>query len=202
MVLAIIENIVEIELSIAKLNMPAPFEILYENDMWIGDTGALSHLKNNKLGASNKRYLGSASLGYAGKALKATSTIHVAGRFVEKDGTLGLKAFMTEVNFNEKLNFNLISPTQLLCNGWTITMGNATGILLTNGNGGEIKFNIVVSMAHGAIFACHFVQNVEVSATSTDVGAKMSIFKAHGLLGHGNEEPKRATAWELGWILA
>ena len=187
---------------VAKIDMPAPFEILYENDVWIGGTGASSHSTNNKLSASNERNIGSMSIGHDGKALKATTTINVAGRFIEKGRTLGLKATLTEVTFNEKLNLNLISLTHLLCNGWIITTGNAAGICLMHENGGEIKFDIVVHMTRGAIFACHFVQNVEVSAAFTDVGVKMNIFKAHGLLGHGNEESTNATAWVLRWPLA
>ena len=38
-------------------------------------------------------------------------------------------------------------------------------------------------------------------AACTDVGTKMNIQKAHGLLGHGDEESTRKTAQELGWIL-
>ena len=38
-------------------------------------------------------------------------------------------------------------------------------------------------------------------AACTDVGTKMNIQKAHGLLGHGDEESTRKTAQKLGWIL-
>jgi hypothetical protein len=89
--------------------------------------------------------------------VKATSTIDVSGQFVTRDGTLGLKATLTDVNYNEKLNFNLISLTRLLCSGWSITSGNAAGITLINGSGGVINFDIMVPMSCGAIFACGFV---------------------------------------------
>ena len=63
------------EVSAAKLYVPMSFEMLYDRDMWISDTGASSHSTNNKTGATNERKFGSASLGHAGKAVKATSTI-------------------------------------------------------------------------------------------------------------------------------
>ena len=82
--------------------------------------------------------------------MKATSTIDVSGQFVTQDGTLGLKATLTDVNYNEKLNFNLISLTRLHCSGWSIGSGNAAGIILTNKKGGVINFDIVIPMARGA----------------------------------------------------
>ena len=54
----------EIEVSAAKLDMPTTFEILYEDDVWICDTGASSHSTNNKLGARNEKNSGSASVGH------------------------------------------------------------------------------------------------------------------------------------------
>ena len=64
-----------------------------------------------------------------------------------------------------------------------------------------INFDIVIPTAHGAIFACRFVRDADVCAACTDVGTKMNIQKAHGLLGHGDKESTRRTAQELGWIL-
>ena len=74
-----------IEVSATKLEIPASFEILYQNDIWICDTGASSHSTPYRLGARNERASGSASLGHAGEAVKATSTIDLPGQFVAKD---------------------------------------------------------------------------------------------------------------------
>ena len=71
---------------------------------------------------------GIVSLGHVGKALKATRTIDLPGQYVTKDGTLGLKATLTDVNFNETHNFNLMSLTRLLMRGWSIETGDETGI--------------------------------------------------------------------------
>ncbi len=96
----------------------------------------------------------SASLGRTTKAVKTTCTIDVTGRFVTQDGASGLKATLINVNYTEKLNFNLISLTRLLCSHWRFTSGNAASVILTNGNGGVINFDIVIPKARGAIFAC------------------------------------------------
>ena len=51
------------------------------------------------------------------------------------------------------------------------------------------------------VFACRFVQDMELSAMSTDVGMKMNIWKAHRLLGHGNGESMQFTEKQLGWTI-
>ena len=83
-----------------------------------------------------------------------TSTINVSGQFVTQDGTLGLKTALTDVNYNEKLNFNLTSSTLLLCIGRIIPSRNATGIKLINKYGRMINFDIMILTAHEVISAC------------------------------------------------
>ncbi len=95
-------------MSVTKLDKPMHFEMLYESDIWISDSGTSSHSTNNKTDAVNERQVGSVSLGHTREAVKATTTIDVSGQFVAQDGTLGLKATLTDVKYNEKLNFNLI----------------------------------------------------------------------------------------------
>lgn len=175
------------------------FDVLFEEDVFICDSGASNHSSKSKVGARNERPTNSSSLGHAGEAVEAECTIDLAGQFVAKDGSLGLKATLTEVSVNKKYNFNLISLTRLLRNGWHITQGDDTGIVIENKDGNRIAFDIVVLTARGAIFACRFVRDVELSAVGTEAG--ISITKAHRLLGHVHEERTRQIAKHLGWRL-
>ena len=92
------------------------FDVLFEEDVFICDSGASNHSSKSKVGARNERPTNSSSLGHAGEAVEAECTIDLAGQFVAKDGSLGLKATLTEVSVNKKYNFNLISLTRLLLN--------------------------------------------------------------------------------------
>ena len=117
-----------------------------------------------------------------------------------KYGSLGMKATLTDVNYNESSNFNLISLTRMICRGWNIKKGNATGITITHGSSGsEIDFDIVTKTAKVAIFARRYIQDAEVSASSTDTGMKTSITKAHEPLGHVNEDSVREMGKNLQW---
>ena len=64
--------------------VPTSIKMLSQPDIWICDTGASSHSTNKKSGAKNERNTGSASLGHAGQAFKATMTVDLPGQYVTK----------------------------------------------------------------------------------------------------------------------
>ena len=72
--------------------MPTSFEILYEGNVWICDTGASSHLTNDASETKNVRNSGSPGIGHTSESVKAYKTIDLQGQFMAKDGTSGLKA--------------------------------------------------------------------------------------------------------------
>ena len=190
----------EVEMALGSMTVPASIDILQEDDVWICDTGASSHSSKSKKGARSVKDTNSTSVGHAGPAVKATSTIEVPGRFLEKDGSPGMKAVLTEVSYNKGLNFNLFSLTRMLVNGWTVTSGDANGITIRKGEN-VINFDIVIPTSRGAIFACRFLRDSDILAASTESGVCMSVQKAHGLLGHGDENSTRQSAKELGWVI-
>ncbi len=77
-----------------------------------------------------------------------------ARQFIGKDGSSGIKVTLTDVNYNNRYNFNLVSLTKLLRKGWCAMKGDKTGITIGNKNGDEIKFDIVNPTVCRAIFAC------------------------------------------------
>ena len=100
--------------TIDQLEMPVSFELLKQTDMWICDTGASTHSSYNKEGATNERQTGSASLGHVGTAVNAECTVDVPGRFVTRNGSLGINATLQGVSYNREHNFNLLSLMRLL----------------------------------------------------------------------------------------
>ena len=180
--------------------VPASMDILRDANIWICDSGASNHSTNSDAGARNKRETTSASLGHVGQAVKATSSIDVSGYFLGKDGKPGLKACLKDASFNAMLNFNLMSLTRMLVNGWRVTKGDETGIQIAKGDH-VIDFNIVIPTPKGAVFACRFIRNTDLAAVSTEGQVRMNINKAHALLGHGDENTTRQTAKALGWVI-
>ncbi len=58
-----------IEASVAKMEMPSSFELLYSEDIWICDTGASSHSSKSNCEAMNIKSNDSQSLRHFGKAV-------------------------------------------------------------------------------------------------------------------------------------
>ena len=86
------------KVSVTMLDMPASFEILYQSDIWICNTGASSHSTNNRSGANNERDSGSTSLGHAGQVLETTITIDLPDHFLARDESFRMEGVLTEVN--------------------------------------------------------------------------------------------------------
>ena len=79
-----------------------------------------------------------------------------------------MKATLTDVNYSDSYNFNLMSLTRMMYRGWEITKGHATGITIVHGETGlVIDFDIVIKTVKGAMFACRYIRDAEVSAAST-----------------------------------
>ncbi len=121
--------------------------------------------------------------------------------FIGKDGRAGMKATLTYVKYNNRYNFNLVSLTRLLMNGWKVTKGDKTGITIGNKDCNEIKIDIVIPTVCGTIFACRFIQDADIYAVSTVAGTTMNIEKVHRLLGHGDEELTWQMEKHLHWVI-
>ena len=81
------------EISVTKLYMPVSFGVLYQSEIWICDTGVFSHSTNNRSGSKKEKDSGNRSLGYAGAAVEATSTINLLEQFMARNGSLGMKVY-------------------------------------------------------------------------------------------------------------
>ena len=195
------EKLMAVEVANPDMEMPSSFEVLKESDVWICDSGASSHSTHCKMGGKNERAAGDPTLGQSGAAVSTTCTIDIEGRFINKDGSLEIKGILKDVGFNKSLNFNLMSLTRMLVNGWHIVKGDENGIKIGNKKGEIVSFDIVVKTARGAIFACRFLRNKEIGGVSAEKEMVLNIQKAHALLGHGNEEDTRSTAKALGWAI-
>jgi hypothetical protein len=101
------EEAKEVELMLAKLELPATIELLSQLDIWICDTGASCHSTYSPVGAINIRNSGISTVGHVGQAVATTKTIDIPGRFVSRDGTRSMSGVLTEVGLNPKMNYNL-----------------------------------------------------------------------------------------------
>jgi len=144
------------------IDMPAEKDddalaILCQEDVWICDTGASTHVMRYNVGAKNVCDTMVYSLGHSGSAMESIALIDIPGVFMSKDGKAGMKAVLKDCSFNTKHNFNLLSMSKLIHKqGWKIVCGDKTLIRIKNGKGGTIDSEIIVPTDKGAIYACKF----------------------------------------------
>ena len=70
--------------------------ILHQENMWICDTGASTHVTWSNKGARNVRDMMMYSFGHAGSAMKSNALIDIPGVFVNKGGEARLQAVLKD----------------------------------------------------------------------------------------------------------
>ena len=119
--------------------------ILRQENVWICDTDASTHVTWSNNGAKNIQDTIMYSLGHAGSAMESTALIDIPGVFINKSGEKGLKAVLKDCSFSAKHNFNLLSMSRLLHKqGRKKVCGDKSLIRIENGKGEVIDFDLVV----------------------------------------------------------
>jgi len=142
-------------------------------------------------------------MGIEGKASKCHSEVDIPGIICDKYGNEVQEVTLRKCRYNPNANFNLLSLTKLLMDGWKMT-GDNNAIVMRKGDC-EIRFDIVIKTETGAIYAAYIKRRNAPELQGGMVvkeGSRMSVEKAHDLLVHSHEDATRATAKHLGWELS
>ena len=95
--------------------------ILKRNDVWIADSGATCHSTFCAQGGRNGKAAVVASQGTSGDEQIPSQVIDLEGCVIlSKEGDPGGHCSLTEVNYSEDYNYNLLSLTRMLREGWSI----------------------------------------------------------------------------------
>ena len=125
--------------------------LLRDPNVWIGDTRVTANTCFDKTGCTNKRENNALSLGIEGKATGCISECDIPGIICDKHGNEIQSVTVTNCRNNPKANFNLLSLTKLLKDGWQMA-GDDESITMSKGPT-SIKFDIVIPTQNGAIYA-------------------------------------------------
>lgn len=199
---AIEGTIPEFLLAQPKLSYPKEFQILLNPNIFIADSACSAHSTGHKLGIVDLKPVkqGSAFVlpngALSEQELYGKLPVTVCDKFAHELW----KATIGDIKYVPNQMFNLLSTTKLSKDGW-IPGGDKTALWFTK-NGQKLLFDIEVKTGEGAIYAaCLKRRQHEVGAAGVEVKQKISVLKAHQLLGHINEEATRKTAKILGWDL-
>jgi hypothetical protein len=210
--------ILDLSLSaVANVIADTPFttgaHILESQDIWIADTGALSHVTKHTEGGRKHLQTNVQTHGFEGETIQPDCEMVIPVTYVDVNGTEKLNVVLGVVQTNEKFNYNLFSVTKMLLKGYKlkgdkhlITVWNQTRLIV---------FDLVIRTKNGAHFCAKFTRNICESEMANSViqavesGSKIAkkilkanIKRAHKCFGHMNEIATCKTAAQLGMELS
>jgi hypothetical protein len=205
----------QVKYLLMAMEFPTDQKFLDNPNVWIGDTGASVHMTPHRSGMHDVKAakLVDTITMANGSSENAAVIGSIAGRLCDKNGNVLNDAKIIDVTHLPEAKYNLFSITKLQNEGW-ILGGNADAIWLTKGDV-ESKFDIKIPTPKGVFYAMYHQRDTEIAAPTTTTpnqGAttvaaviparkRMSVKKAHDMLGHINEKAVRKTAITLGWEL-
>ena len=193
-----------VEVMLCGMEFPKEYKILLDPNVWIADSGTSVHNTPNAVGLKNIKKMDGADNGLTmgnGVAEKTSAVGNLSGVMCDKSGNQLGKAMLQDVQVVPNGRFNLFSTTKMQLQGWKLG-GDDKKIWLEKGDN-KVVFDIVIPTKRGAVFAMYFKRSVgseEIAGVGHDM--PMPVKKAHGLLGHSNENATRKTAKALGWSLS
>jgi hypothetical protein len=87
----------EVEVVLSSANDEDGLGILYDDEIFVADTAATTHVTFSKNGARNERKCDIVSVGHMGDGVVSTSIVDIPGQFENENGEIGLTAECTDV---------------------------------------------------------------------------------------------------------
>jgi hypothetical protein len=175
-----------------------------DEEIWIGDSGATSHLtfSNHGLINARKARLGESMIMGNGSNTPAVTVGDIIGTISDANGAERGRLMLSEVTHSPQAKFNLMTIPALMKKGWVLS-GTKKALILEK-NKKKVVFDIVINTPKGMLFCMRIKRNIsEIGAVKVDTITKIpmkteSISKLHAKMGHINEEACRHTAKYLG----
>jgi hypothetical protein len=139
---------------LVTMSLPKAKGMLYDPNIWIGDTGASTHSTAHMQGMLNMKD-GSGAVGiqgFDGSTHMVDNIGDIPGEIHDQYGNPVAKVTLKNVSYSAENVFNVISIPQLLVKHWTLD-GASDYITVTSPDGVEIKFDIIIPTAKGRIYA-------------------------------------------------
>jgi hypothetical protein len=171
--------------------------MLNDPNIWIGDTGATTHMKKSDSGiVTIQKASESNAVMMGNKQLEATTKVgDVYGTICDKYGN--------EVRSHVPgAGCKLFSLSRMIGKeGWKL-VGDKNAIVIEK-NGHQVKFDILILMPKGVVYALYLKEDTEVAGAVQDKPkeVKMNIAQAHRHFGHMGEDATRKAAKALGVMI-
>lgn len=122
-----------------------------DESIWIGDTGASTHITFSNLGLVNTREIDAVMMVGDGNHVNVNVMGRVEGKLCNKDGNAICDITLDKVQYSPSSKFNLLSITTLLCKGWKLFADGKSMKLYKEDK--IVNFDIIVKTPRGMLFA-------------------------------------------------
>jgi hypothetical protein len=176
-------------------------DLLHDPNIWLGDSGALTHSTAYQNGMVNMvDATSSDGIIVGNNQVNAVESIgDIPGIFYNKFGEACVSATLTDMSYSQDNAFNLLSIPQLLMKGWMLS-SKGKMVTVTSPNGIEINFDIIIPTKQGQVYETCFKRVSKLTAVCTNgtkavvPPQKMTINEANVKFGHCSEALARQTA--------
>lgn len=198
------------------LPFPDLFELLFNRNMWIYNTGASDHSTGDPFGMIGCIPANTTMLtAHGDQAIAQGKTGSLPCAKLDRFRRHEFNTVLDEVTYTKGNHFNLFGVNKLLAKGWKCYGDDVNGHQLEK-DGKVVRFDICISTSKGCVWCAYFERfdgKSKPRATAdavpslnlvnaTQEGTKMKIMRIHELTGRHNEATTRAIAKELGWEIA
>jgi hypothetical protein len=186
-----------------QMSFPDNFELLYDKNVLIFDTGASCNSSGCMDGAVNIQDNNSEVIPANGVCIKQDKIGDIPCSKLDKFGNHVNYTRLNSVKFGKQNIFNLFSANNAMQHNWMASGNCDNGWWIENEAGDVVRFDIRISTTTSCIW-CGYFQRTEGPAAKELVAAaplkalvaapvapskpiKMPIMKEHDLLGHGDQ---------------
>ena len=127
--------------------------------------------------------------------MKPTTIGMIKGMVTDRNGRAQMKVTLSNVVYTPSSQYNLLSLTKMMSDGWTLN-GNKHHLKIEK-NGVQINFDITIKTKRGQLFCVNIQREMELANAAIEISKQ----KAHRVLGHSSNEATIKTANALGWKL-
>jgi hypothetical protein len=173
--------------------------LLNDPNIWIGDTGATTHMKKSESGMVNIRKASESDAVMMGnKQVEATTKVgDVYGTICDKYGNEVSWVGLTNVSHVPGAGYNRFSLSRMIGKeGWKLVGDKYAIVIMKNGH--QVRFDIFILMPKGVAYAMYLKEDTEVAGALQDKPkkVKMNIAQAHKQFGHMGEDATRKATKE------
>ena len=175
-----------------------------DHDVWIGDSGASSHMTNSLEGMIDLRNIKSYVTFGDSKRLEVTKIGTKQGIVIQKNGTVR-NIEIKNVKYVPDMYCNLFSITSAMKQGFTL-IGNKNSLTMKKKNY-CVNFDRIIKSGQGFLFGIKIAQGssnvIRRSGTSEKIAKKKTLSRseAHKIFGHCDDRMTEASARKYGYVL-